>query len=91
MPVSLTDAAVLAVVAALVAVAIRSVLRSRGSCGSCPSSGSCAAAHGGAGCPAASATIEDARRRAEASVRPAPGARGGAPRGRDGCRCGGSS
>ena len=49
MPVSLTDAAVLAVVAALVAVAIRSVLRSRGSCGSCPSSGSCAAAHGGAG------------------------------------------
>lgn len=60
MPISVADMVVLVAVAALVVVALRSVLRSRGACAGCSASGTCPAARGAGGartCPVASATV----------------------------------
>lgn len=57
------DVVVLSVVLVLVIIAIRSIMRSKGSCSSCANAGTCSAAHKGGSCPVASATISNAQAR----------------------------
>lgn len=63
MHISFIDVVILSVILALVVIAIRSIMRSKGSCGDCASAGVCSAAHGKGTCPAASAAISDAQAR----------------------------
>ncbi|MCR8908539.1 MULTISPECIES: FeoB-associated Cys-rich membrane protein [Atopobiaceae] len=65
----LTDVIVIAVVAVLLALAVRSVVRGKaGECSSCGSRGSCSAHETGAPCPAA----RDMLRNVEKSLGPRP-------------------
>lgn len=63
MHVSLIDVVILSVILVLVVIALRSIMRSKGSCSGCASAGTCSAAHRGGTCPAASTVISDAQAR----------------------------
>ena len=61
---SVTDIVVIAVVAVLLALAVRSVVRSGGGeCSSCGSRGTCSAHQSGGPCPAAQDMLRNARKR----------------------------